>query len=117
MPHPDGFELLEEFQRLIPDGSYVPVLVLTADATGRALQRALLAGARDFLTKPFDAQEVMLRIRNLLQTRLLHLALQRQNQCQVQARQLRIVDAVAIPTPHARCVVVTQCVTGPGAGR
>lgn len=80
MPHPDGFELLEELQRLIPEGSYVPVLVLTADVTGRALQRALLAGAKDFLTKPFDAQEVMLRIRNLLQTRLLHLALQHQNQ-------------------------------------
>ena len=95
MPHPDGFELLEEFQRLIPDGSYVPVLVLTADATGRALQRALLAGARDFLTKPFDAQEVMLRIRNLLQTRLLHLALQRQNQAleeRVQERTRQLVQ-------------------------
>jgi len=68
MPHPDGFELLEEFQRLIPEGSYVPVLVLTADVTGGALRRALLAGAKDFLTKPFDAQEVVLRIRNLLQT-------------------------------------------------
>jgi signal transduction histidine kinase len=80
MPHRDGFELLEEIQLVVPQGSYLPVLVLTADATGDALRRALLAGAKDFLTKPFDAQEVVLRIRNLLHTRFLHLALQYQNQ-------------------------------------
>jgi len=80
MPHRDGFEILEELQVLTPEGSYVPVLVLTADVTSEALRRALLAGAKDFLTKPFDLQEVLLRIRNLLQTRFLHLALQYQNQ-------------------------------------
>ena len=80
MPHRDGFTVLEDLQLLIPQGSYVPVLVLTADVSSEALRRALLAGAKDFLTKPFDAQEVMLRIRNLLETRFLHLALQYQNQ-------------------------------------
>jgi signal transduction histidine kinase len=80
MPHRDGFAVLEDLQLLIPRGSYVPVLVLTADVTSEALRRALLSGARDFLTKPFDAQEVLLRIRNLLETRFLHLALQYQNQ-------------------------------------
>jgi len=80
MPHRDGFEILEDLRRLIPEGSYLPVLVLTADVTSEALQRALRGGARDFLTKPFAVPEVLLRIRNLLQTRSLHLALQHQKQ-------------------------------------
>ena len=94
MPHRDGFELLKELQ-LLMEGSYVPVLVLTADVTGEALRRALLAGANDFLTKPFDAQEVMLRIRNLLQTRFLHRALQCRNQVleeRVQERTRQLVQ-------------------------
>jgi DNA-binding response OmpR family regulator len=45
------------------------VLILTADATAEAKKRALEAGAKDFVTKPFDRLEVMLRIRNLLDTR------------------------------------------------
>src|SRR5437867_11460613 len=95
MPYRDGFELLEDLERLIPEGSYVPVLVLTADVTGEALRRALRAGAKDFLTKPFDAQEVMLRIRNLLQTRFLHRALQCRNQVleeRVQERTRQLVQ-------------------------
>jgi len=79
MPHRDGFAVLADLRARIPRGSYVPVLVLTADVTGEALRRALLGGAQDFLTKPFDAQEVLLRIRNLLETRFLHLAIQEQN--------------------------------------
>jgi signal transduction histidine kinase len=60
---------------------------------GETLRRALGAGARDFVTKPFDSHEVLLRIRNLLETRFLHLALERQKealeeQVQVRTRQL-----------------------------
>jgi putative two-component system response regulator len=63
MPGMDGFELME---RLGPvDG--VPFLVLTADATDETKRRALAMGARDFLTKPLDGIELMLRVRNLLQ--------------------------------------------------
>ena len=79
MPHMDGFEVMGELGRRIPDGSYVPILVLTADATPQARQRALSMGARDFLTKPFDHDEALLRIRNLLETRSLHLRLRDQN--------------------------------------
>jgi len=53
--------------------------VLTADATLDAKQRALAAGAKDFVTKPFEQTEVLLRVKNLLETRALHLALQRHN--------------------------------------
>jgi putative two-component system response regulator len=80
MPHLDGFQTMEQLSLLIPQGTYFPILVLTADITAQAKQRALAAGAKDFLTKPFDHTEVLLRIRNLIETRLLHLRLQNQNQ-------------------------------------
>ncbi len=79
MPNWDGFRVLEELKLLIPAGSYLPVLVLTADITAEAKQRALANGAKDFLTKPFDPTEVLLRIRNLLETRALHSEIQQQN--------------------------------------
>jgi signal transduction histidine kinase len=80
MPHRDGFQLIEDLRGVIPAETYVPILVLTADVDRTALRRALRAGAKDFLTKPFDAEEVLLRIRNLLETRALHVAVQAQNQ-------------------------------------
>ena len=52
--------------------TFVPVLVLTADVTSKARLRALSAGASDFLNKPIDGVEVVLRVRNLLHTRVLH---------------------------------------------
>src|SRR5262245_12106030 len=64
MPHLDGYEVMRELQALMPADSYEPILVLTADLAGDATQRALLAGAQDFLTKPFDHHEVVLRIKN-----------------------------------------------------
>ncbi len=79
MPYLDGFGVMEELKPLISVGSYVPILVLTADVTPEVKQRALAGGAKDFLTKPFDPNEVLLRIKNLLETRSLHLELQNQN--------------------------------------
>ncbi len=80
MPGLDGFGVIEQIAPLIPKESYVPILVLTADITPEAKHRALSVGARDFLSKPFDHAEVLLRIKNLLQTRSLHLQLQAHNQ-------------------------------------
>ena len=60
-------------------GDYLPILVLTADTTREAKERALSNGARDFLIKPLDRTEVLLRTRNLLETRYLHLALKDEN--------------------------------------
>jgi len=77
MPHLDGVAVMGELA--IPAEAYVPILVLTADVTMAAKQRALAAGAKDFLTKPFDRIEVLLRIKNLLDTRFLYLELERQN--------------------------------------
>jgi EAL domain-containing protein (putative c-di-GMP-specific phosphodiesterase class I)/AmiR/NasT family two-component response regulator len=78
MPHLDGYAVLEHVARHA-GGSYLPVLVLTADSRPESLRRALEEGARDFLTKPFDAGEVALRVRNLLETRFLHRALRENN--------------------------------------
>jgi signal transduction histidine kinase len=80
MPHMDGFEVMELVRSRTPAESFLPILVLTADATTQTKFRALAAGASDFLTKPFDQAEALLRIRNLLQTRKLHAALQLQNE-------------------------------------
>lgn len=75
MPDPDGYAVLEQMKAVVPQGEYLPVLVLTADITREAKERALALGAKDFLAKPLDSTEVLLRIRNLLETRLLHLEL------------------------------------------
>lgn len=69
MPGMDGFEVLEGLKTIETDG-YVPVLVITA-RPGHKL-RALQAGAKDFVSKPFDLDEVKTRIHNLLEVRLLY---------------------------------------------
>ena len=79
MPHVDGLTLLGQLLESIPPETYLPVLVLTADVTTEAKRQALGRGARDFLTKPFDPTEVLLRIRNLLETRALHERLREHN--------------------------------------
>ena len=67
MPAMDGFEVLEGLKVIEKDG-YVPVLVVTAQPDHKL--RALRAGAKDFVTKPFDLAEVLTRVRNLLEVRL-----------------------------------------------
>jgi putative two-component system response regulator len=78
MPAPDGFEFLRLLGEDRRHGSPA-VLVLTADTTENAKRRALSMGANDFVTKPFDAVEVLLRVRNLLHSRSLHQRLEEQN--------------------------------------
>lgn len=80
MPYYTGFEILEQLQVKIPINHFLPVLVLTADVTPEAKQKALSMGAHDFLIKPFDLIEVGLRIRNLLFTSFLQQQLELQNQ-------------------------------------
>ncbi len=92
MPHLDGYAVLAQLRGVIPPQSYLPILVLTADATRQAKQRALKMGAKDFLTKPLDHMEVLLRTRNLLETRALHLYQQNQNQVLEQKVQERTVE-------------------------
>lgn len=72
MPILDGYSVLEQLSKHIPHTVFLPVLVLTADATIGARRKALALGAKDFLTKPFDNIEAMLRVWNLLETRMLY---------------------------------------------
>jgi adenylate cyclase len=74
MPGMDGFEVMEGLKQIETDG-YLPVLVITAQPEHKL--RALKAGARDFITKPFDMTEVLLRVQNMIELRLLHLEMKR----------------------------------------
>jgi cyclic di-GMP phosphodiesterase len=76
MPAPDGFEVMLQLDPWI-SASALPVIVLTADTTREVRQAALSGGAKDFLVKPLDAMEVLLRIRNQLETRFLQVELRR----------------------------------------
>src|SRR5437763_1729428 len=80
MPEVDGFGVMDRLRADLPPDSFVPILVLTGDGTTSTRQRALAHGATDFLTKPYNNTEVVLRVRNLLTTRLLHSRLLRQNE-------------------------------------
>lgn len=97
MPHVDGFEVLERLTAEEDDADFSPVLVLTADASDETKHRALRAGADDFLTKPFDATEVILRVRNLLHIRRLHEEVRAHNRVldeRVRERTSELWDAV-----------------------
>lgn len=78
MPDIDGFAILEALRSGHGMATFLPVLVLTADMTQEIKRRALGAGATDFLLKPFDQTEVLLRIHNLLRSRQSHLLLDNQ---------------------------------------
>ena len=78
MPKLDGFAVMEKLKAGLGN-DYLPILVLTADSTRETRLKALEAGAKDFLTKPLDPLEVMNRIRNLLEVRLLYEDLRNQN--------------------------------------
>jgi adenylate cyclase len=74
MPGMDGFQVMEGLKEIETDG-YLPVLVITAEP-GHKL-RALRAGARDFVSKPIDLAEVLMRVHNMIEVRLLHLETKR----------------------------------------
>src|SRR5580700_7651067 len=73
MPGMDGFQVMEGLKE-IEAGGYLPVLVITAQPDHKL--RALEAGAKDFVSKPFDLAELRARVRNILEVRLLHAELQ-----------------------------------------
>src|SRR5436853_7930918 len=70
MPGMDGFQVMEGLKEIEEDG-YLPVLVITAQPDHKL--RALQAGAKDFVSKPFDLAELRARVHNILEVRLLHL--------------------------------------------
>ena len=79
MPHLDGRAVMRQLEPQIAPDTFLPILVLTADTNPQTKREALAVGAKDFLTKPFDPTEVLLRMQNLLETRFLHLEVSNQN--------------------------------------
>src|SRR6185369_10632466 len=69
MPGMDGFQVMENLKEIEKDG-YLPVLAVTAQPAHKL--RALQSGAKDFVSKPFDLAEVLMRVHNMLEVRLLH---------------------------------------------
>ena len=104
MPHLSGLEVLQMLRaRQAPD-SYLPVLMLTANPSQALKRQALEYGANDFLTRPFDKDEVLLRLGNLLHARALHRQLQTQNSrlgAQVAARTQALQERETQARQHA----------------
>lgn len=106
MPCRDGFEVLEELKALLPEDDSIPVMVITGDSFVETRRRALSLGATDFVIKPFDNTELVLRIRNKLQTRLLHILLAEQKNellsalsrrdCELEEARLDLVERLAL---------------------
>jgi putative two-component system response regulator len=88
MPDMDGFQVMETLQTAIQD-DYLPILVITAELTQEIRKKSLCSGAKDFITKPFDQTEVIQRIRNMLEVRLLHKQVLTQNETLEQQVKIR----------------------------
>jgi putative two-component system response regulator len=104
MPHMDGLAVMDRLHQLA-DASYLPILMLTGDLAPEARREALSRGAKDFVNKPFHSDEVVLRIRTLLETRFLYLQIQSHNQSleakvrertmELEAAQIEILERLA----------------------
>lgn len=113
----DGFEFLTQMRAQLPADSYLPVLVLTADNSVTSRERALALGATDFVLRPHETFDVILRVRNLLHTRFLHLEVLGRNellegqvrdrtrnleasQAELKMAQLDVIDRLALVGEH-----------------
>ena len=89
MPGMDGFQVMEGLKEIEPDG-YLPVLVITAQPDHKL--RSFRVGAKDFISKPFELAEVLARVRNMLEVRLLHKKLHHYNDVLEQRVRERTAD-------------------------
>ena len=92
MPNVDGHAILEALRSSENEETFLPIVVLTADDSEEAKERALEAGATDFLVKPVSQTEALLRIRNLLEIRRLHVILENQRSALEDAVRKRPVE-------------------------
>jgi putative two-component system response regulator len=105
MPHLDGLSVMDNLNEIV-EASYLPILMLTGDIAPEARREALARGAKDFVNKPFDNDEVLLRIRTLLETRFLYLQIQSHNQMleakvrertrELESAQIEIIERLAL---------------------
>lgn len=79
MPHMEGFKIMDQLKASHSEDDYLPILVISQERNRVIQFSALEAGAKDFLVKPYDSIEVLLRIRNFLEIRMLHQKMSEQN--------------------------------------
>jgi EAL domain-containing protein (putative c-di-GMP-specific phosphodiesterase class I)/DNA-binding response OmpR family regulator len=118
MPRLDGYGVLDALAPRRSDGAYLPVLVLTAEGSREARNLALEHGANDYLSKPFDQVELVLRVGNLLQTRRLHRQLNQRNRDlrgEVEATSQRLADHQREWTKHAATLASLEAKESPEA--
>src|SRR5579885_1441386 len=92
----DGYSVLGSLKEAIPADAFLPILVLAAAAPPEAKQNALSLGATDFVKKPVDAADLVLRIRNLLRARFMYLELNGHNSAELQHAQIEMLERLAI---------------------
>ncbi len=95
MPGLNGIEFLTQVRRRLAPNQFLPVIVVTADITDDTRREVLAAGAKDFVTKPFDSVEVMLRVGNMLETARLHASMRKRSvtlQAQLDVERARQLD-------------------------
>lgn len=112
MPYVSGLEILEDLRRRTGD-TYLPIVILTADATPETRRRALAEGATDYLVKPLDPVEVRLRVRNLLHARRLYLEVNRERDTLEQrvaerTRELEAANAAVIAADRTKSQFVAM---------
>ncbi|THF65202.1 HD domain-containing phosphohydrolase [Pseudothauera rhizosphaerae] len=94
MPHLDGYQVMEQL-RALEDPLLPPIVILTAEHGRGHLLKALAAGARDYLSKPFDRTELLMRVRNLLDARRAHRSTHEQKAFLEEMVHLRTEEVVA----------------------
>ncbi|MCP8968087.1 HD domain-containing phosphohydrolase [Ectobacillus ponti] len=80
MPYMDGFEVMQLLRETIEEADYFPILIITAHSDQESRLRALELGARDFIGKPFNQSELLMRVGNLLELRQLYVELRKNNE-------------------------------------
>ncbi len=108
--HAEGIDLLRRLQQAIPQNEYVPVLAVVPGADLGLRERSLLLLAKDYVIKPFDRTEILFRVKNLLETRLLYLQVQHHNQVleervrqrtrDLEAARLEILERLALAAEY-----------------
>ena len=98
MPYMDGYEVLEKSHKRMAPDAFLPILVCSSDTSTEARERALKLGANDFILKPYDQTEMLLRVRNFLRMRSMHLTIAEENlalETRVRNRTLELMQARA----------------------
>ncbi len=95
MPHLDGFQVMEKLHDFRV-GHYLPILALSAEKSSEVRLRALQSGANDFINKPYENLEILIRIQNMIEMRNLHMVVEDQNkilEAKVQERTKELSDS------------------------